>query len=257
MSNKNKIIRNKERREKRQADAVKGHEARMLKHIQKHDIWVPFKEFPLEDVIKNYVPDEQPMAREMLGNSRIFVNNKYEVVAKEVTTAIGDMIQLSIHRIDQDYLVDWRDLQRIKNELIGPEAEGVELFPAESRLVDGSNLSIMYVLKQKMEDGKPVLDPAGNPIFPMFPFGYFNRYVTEVSPVGKRQRPFRKDQRPPDLKDLSAETIKKNFDQWKADQKAAVPTSSLIVTPFLTDETAPEAEATPPEAGTTVTESSP
>jgi hypothetical protein len=34
---------------------------------------------------------------------------------------------------------DWRDLQRIKNELVGPECEAVELYPAESRLVDTAN----------------------------------------------------------------------------------------------------------------------
>lgn len=258
MSSKNKIIRNKERRQKKHDDAVKAHEARMLRHIQKHDIWVPFKEFPLEDVIRNYVPEEQPMAREMLGDSRIFVNNKYEVMAKEMPSPIGPVIQLSIHRIDQHHLVDWRELQRIKNELIGDEAEGMELFPAESRLVDGSNTTVMYVMKQKMDGDKPVLDQAGNPIFPMFPFGYTKRYVAETSPVGKKQRPFRKDQMPPDLQELTPESIKKNFDDWKATQ--AAPQSNLIVTPFLSDEPAPDAPAAsqePPAAAEPVDHESP
>jgi hypothetical protein len=34
---------------------------------------------------------------------------------------------------------DWRDLQRIKNQLVGPECEAVELYPAESRKVDTAN----------------------------------------------------------------------------------------------------------------------
>jgi hypothetical protein len=34
---------------------------------------------------------------------------------------------------------DWRHLQYIKNELLGPEIEGMQLFPAESRKVDTSN----------------------------------------------------------------------------------------------------------------------
>jgi hypothetical protein len=33
----------------------------------------------------------------------------------------------------------WQDFQRIKNELVGEEREAVELYPAESRLIDTSN----------------------------------------------------------------------------------------------------------------------
>lgn len=46
------------------------------------------------------------------------------------------MVHLSIKRRDKQPCRDWRDFQRIKNELVGPEAEGVEIYPAESRLVD-------------------------------------------------------------------------------------------------------------------------
>jgi len=31
----------------------------------------------------------------------------------------------------------WADLQRVKNEIAGPEAEAYEIYPAESRLIDG------------------------------------------------------------------------------------------------------------------------
>jgi hypothetical protein len=39
---------------------------------------------------------------------------------------------------------DWRDMQRIKNQIVGEDWEGLELFPAEKRLLDPSNLFIIW-----------------------------------------------------------------------------------------------------------------
>jgi len=41
---------------------------------------------------------------------------------------------------------DWRHFQQIKNEICGPEREGFEVYPAESRLVDTSNKWHLWVL---------------------------------------------------------------------------------------------------------------
>jgi hypothetical protein len=46
---------------------------------------------------------------------------------------------ISYHRRDRAPVRDWRIGQRIKNQLAGPEWEAVELYPAESRVVDTSN----------------------------------------------------------------------------------------------------------------------
>jgi hypothetical protein len=51
----------------------------------------------------------------------------------------GGVVQISYHRHDRAPIRDWRYLQRLKNQLLGPEWEGVEIYPAESRLVDTSN----------------------------------------------------------------------------------------------------------------------
>jgi hypothetical protein len=48
-------------------------------------------------------------------------------------------VHLSIKRFDRGPVRDWRHLQQIKNEVVGPEAEAFEIFPAESRLVDTAN----------------------------------------------------------------------------------------------------------------------
>jgi hypothetical protein len=70
----------------------------------------------------------------------------------------------------------------VKNELVGEECEGLQLFPAESRLVDSSNQYHLYVIE------KPGL---------MFPVGYQERLVSEAEVDGSRQRPF--EEKPPDL----------------------------------------------------------
>jgi hypothetical protein len=41
----------------------------------------------------------------------------------------------------------WAELQRIKNELVGPEHQGVEFYPPESLLQDGENSFHLWVFK--------------------------------------------------------------------------------------------------------------
>ena len=55
------------------------------------------------------------------------------------------LVQLSISRRDGRPARDWRDLQAMKNQLVGPECEGIELYPAESRVVDTANQSHVWV----------------------------------------------------------------------------------------------------------------
>jgi hypothetical protein len=57
-----------------------------------------------------------------------------------------DMVHLNIRRIDGSAVFDWRHRQLIKNQLVGPECEGFELYPAESRLTDEANKYHVWVL---------------------------------------------------------------------------------------------------------------
>jgi hypothetical protein len=88
---------------------------------------------------------------------------------------------LAIVRVDRQPVDDWRDKQRIKNELCGPQREAIELYPAESRLVDTNNQAHLYVL------------PEGQ----CFPFGYIERDVSDVTVGVNKQRSF--EEPPPDL----------------------------------------------------------
>lgn len=68
-----------------------------------------------------------------------FQNDVYQVIRR-----VGDddgqlKFHLSVKRLDQQPVRSWRDMQQIKNELIGREIEAIELFPAESRLVNTAN----------------------------------------------------------------------------------------------------------------------
>jgi hypothetical protein len=72
----------------------------------------------------------------------LYHNNRYHVFYAKFPNRDPegpDVIHLSIRNNDRSPVRDWRDLQRIKNELVGPEVEMVELFPRESQLVDTSN----------------------------------------------------------------------------------------------------------------------
>jgi hypothetical protein len=126
-------------------------------------------------------------ARAMEGPAEIYTNNLYQVEVRRKQPVNDDSItvaHLSIKRHDKKPIIDWRHFQWIKNELVGPENEGCELFPAEKRLVDGANQYHLWVFEQT--DLK-------------FPFGFNERLVSEASIFGGTQRKFPKNRRPSDI----------------------------------------------------------
>jgi hypothetical protein len=69
--------------------------------------------------------------------TQFWLNDLYQV---QVRTCGAALVHLNIRRRDgKPIFRDWRHFQQIKNELVGPECEAVELYPAESRKVDTSN----------------------------------------------------------------------------------------------------------------------
>jgi hypothetical protein len=94
------------------------------------DIWEPLK---MDDPATHE-------GRELWGNSQVTVS---------VHRFDDAHIELSYHRRDRAPIRDWRVGQRIKNEICGPEWEGVELYPAESRLVDQANEYHIWCVPQR------------------------------------------------------------------------------------------------------------
>ena len=88
-------------------------------------------------------------------SEEIWMNDVYQVnVRRHKAKPEGTfgIIHLSVkRRIDKAPSRDWRDMQEIKNLLVGPEHEGVELYPAQSRLVDTANQFHMWVFDTPTE----------------------------------------------------------------------------------------------------------
>lgn len=81
-----------------------------------------------------------------MGNAktRVYQNSRYIVHV----TPVEPGFRLSIRTLQNDARHDWREYQRIKNELCGPEYEAIEVYPAESRLVDTANQFFLFVLPE-------------------------------------------------------------------------------------------------------------
>jgi len=92
--------------------------------------------------------------------ARIFENNLYRVRLKHAPP----FVQLSIRRLDGSPCKEWSHFQRMKNELVGPEHEAIELYPAESRLVDCSHEYHLWVHADRTFQ---------------FPVGFRNRFVQD------------------------------------------------------------------------------
>jgi hypothetical protein len=84
----------------------------------------------------------------------MWMNDEYVVVeARAGRYAPDGWTHLSIRRSDRAPVRDWRDVQTIKNQLCGPEREGLELYPRESRLVDGANQFHLWVAPEGVTIG--------------------------------------------------------------------------------------------------------
>lgn len=125
-------------------------------------------------------PDGQE--RQCPDDELVFTNARYQVSIRQVAPAkpFGRILWLSIKLRSRAPMRRWRDLQRIKNELVGPSFEAVEIFPAEERLVDTSNQYHLWVFI----DGYRL------------PFGYAERLVVGISWGGAVQVCAKRDSSP-------------------------------------------------------------
>jgi hypothetical protein len=101
-----------------------------------------------------------------MGAINVWENDTYrvEIVHRD------PFIHLGVTRHDGAQCTNWRDFQHIKNELVGPENEAIELFPAESRLVDAANQYHLWVMA----------DPHYR-----FPVGFVERFVLDDTESAK------------------------------------------------------------------------
>ena len=102
-------------------------------------------------------------------------NHLYTVIKNILDEEETPCVWLSIRRNDRQPVTNWRHKQYIKNQLVGPECEGLELYPAESRLVDNANQYHLWCFT--------------TPNF-RIPFGFDERMVSATNAGGSKQEPF-------------------------------------------------------------------
>lgn len=109
-------------------------------------------------------------------DAETWINDRYVVTVRRRDGDASSVVHLSVRRHDRGTTIPWQDKQRIKNELAGEDAEAVELYPAESRLVDGANQYHLWCL------------PPGQ----RWPLGWQERQVgtpEEAEAIGAKQAP--------------------------------------------------------------------
>jgi hypothetical protein len=158
----------------------------IMRHASTPRPWEPFVEVEPDNANN---PLMKLHAATGAGDFKLYRNNKYQVAvyAKDAAEGWPPMFHLSFKRLDKEPVHDWRDIQRIKNELIGPENEAIEIYPAESRLVDTANQYHLFVFADASV---------------RLPIGFTSRWVCEEEDFGTKQRPFPADAKPKDLKTL-------------------------------------------------------
>ena len=141
-----------------------------MKKKKKNWANVPWTPFQLASVQEELYGRCKPPAQ-------VFVNSRYQVAFWFNGTPDGEWgewVHLSFKVHDRQPYHDWRDMQRIKNEIVGPDYDAVEIYPAESKLVDTSNQYHLFVFRTLR-----------------LPFGFQERLVSEGPyPNGAVQRTF-------------------------------------------------------------------
>lgn len=142
----------------------------------------------VKERIQKIIDDAKPMvvtwnqAKAVMNDvedCQVYANSEYTVLYRDEKRVDkhklvdehwkGTIRYLSIKRNDKEPIHDWRDLQEIKNQICGEESEAIEIYPAESRLVDTANQYHLWVF------------PKGERI----PVGYNTRSVIDEELTGE------------------------------------------------------------------------
>ena len=136
----------------------------------------------VKHIVKVFKCSDEEVISKLNEQNDIWRNDLYQVVVRRDKTIYDSkeigMTHLSIKRIDNESIHNWRDLQQIKNLIMNEDCVGVEIYPNESNLVDTANQYHLWVFD--------------DPTFRL-PFGFNEgRLVSYESPkgTGVNQQPF-------------------------------------------------------------------
>lgn len=82
--------------------------------------------------------------------TRAYNNTRYVVmIDDQCKTTHGPAIRAMVQRNDNTPIPNhWSEMQKIKNELFGPETTAIEYYPKESELVNNHNIYWMWVFPE-------------------------------------------------------------------------------------------------------------
>ena len=80
-------------------------------------------------------------------------NGVFSVLVREVENGAGEsVLHLAVTSLSQTRPT-WWEAQRIKNEICGPEATAVEVYPPQSEVVDGADMYHLWALPGRLPFG--------------------------------------------------------------------------------------------------------
>lgn len=147
---------------------------------------------------------QQENPSEVWHNDEWIVNKRAGIEWGNMKDENGESVKytwLSIKRKDNQAKPDWRVFQWIKNQLVGEECEGIEVYPPESRLIDTCNQFHLWVF-EKPEMTLGIGGRLGNV-----------RMVTEKMKGSPTQRKFPHNRKPKDLEKNQKE-LQRQLDEF-------------------------------------------
>jgi hypothetical protein len=179
-------------RGREQAMAKRTSKERAQRRRDMNRQWQPLEEVPEENLLHGHTGVDLAYYNDAAvgRKEKWFMNNRYQVSVQEVSSedhGFGDfnITWLSIKPNDESARHDWREYQKIKNELAGPDWEAIEIYPSEDRLVDSANQFHLWCFPPE----------AGQ-----LPIGYRKRFVMEQNTTTHgSQRGWENNVRPDDL----------------------------------------------------------
>jgi hypothetical protein len=140
--------------------------------------------------------------------ARIYLNSRYQVAVYPAESPMDGwprVVHISFKHLLNIAITDFRDMQLIKNELVGPKSYCIQIFPPEEMLVDTANQYHLWVFvppSWSPDDGPNNWSVSDKDVdhWPAMPIGFCDGRVLSETPIGKgRQRTFDDEHLPEDL----------------------------------------------------------
>lgn len=84
----------------------------------------------------------------MLNDGAVDWRDKYEYRVGVSLAPWGRTDHLRVWRRDHKDGIPWDDLQAIKNEVFGPEATAVEIYPPQAEVIDEVNMRHLWLVPE-------------------------------------------------------------------------------------------------------------